>query len=166
MNKRTGLGDAAAFHFLGVEYRDEGLASYKKAFELYKRAAELGSAIAHYELGHAYFVGQVVGKDLERGKYHVKLAAIGGHEGARHVLGTMEGNDCNINRAYKHFIIAARSGYDGSLKQIGLGYKGGHVTKDEYANTLRTYKDTIDSMTSRQRTLATEVHKRQENKFN
>ena len=40
----------------------------------------------------------------------------------------------------KHFMIAAKAGFDLSLKEVGEGYKRGHVTKDEYAQTLRAYK--------------------------
>ena len=37
-----------------------------------------------------------------------------------------------MNQAMKHFMIAAKAGCDDSLKMVGLGYKRGHVTKDEY----------------------------------
>lgn len=63
----------------------------------------------------------------------------------------------NMDRAMKHFMIAARSGMDVSLKEVGEGYKAGHVTKDEYASTLRVYKDAVDEMKSEQRTKA-EIH--------
>ena len=66
--------------------------------------------------------------------HHWKLAAIGGHEAARYNLGVVT---CNNELSMRHFIIAARSGYDIALKKVGEGYKAGHVTKDEYANALR-----------------------------
>ena len=34
-------------------------------------------------------------------------------------------------------MIAARSGNDGSLKEVGTLYKEGYATKDDYANVLR-----------------------------
>jgi len=51
----------------------------------------------------------------------------------------------------KHFIIAARSGEDESLKEVGEGYKDGHVTKENYASTLRAHKECQDRMKSAQR---------------
>ena len=91
---------------------------------------------------------------MKKALYHYELAAMGGHEAARHNLGAMEGQKGNVERAYKHYMIAARSGYDDSLKNVGLGYKHGHVTKDEYANALRAFKDAQDEMKSEQRTKA------------
>ena len=38
-----------------------------------------------------------------------------------------------MDRAMKHFIIAAKSGFGDSLKEVGDGCKAGHVTKAEYA---------------------------------
>jgi len=54
----------------------------------------------------------------------------------------------------KHFMIAARAGCDTSLKEVGEGYKVGHVTKDEYARTLRAYQETSIEMKSTQRSIA------------
>ena len=42
---------------------------------------------------------------------------------------------CRRLESYEHYMIAAKSGYDNSLKAVGVGYKAGHVTKDEYAIT-------------------------------
>jgi hypothetical protein len=53
----------------------------------------------------------------------MKLAAIGGLEMARHNLGTIEMSNGDINRAMKHFIIAAKSGPEKSLKMVGKGTK-------------------------------------------
>lgn len=59
-----------------------------KALELWQwhRAAELGDCRAHFEIGKALFVDG----DMEKAIHHMKLAAIGGHEGARHLLGLNE----------------------------------------------------------------------------
>mmetsp|Transcript_24358 Transcript_24358/g.52525 ORF Transcript_24358/g.52525 Transcript_24358/m.52525 type:complete len:94 (-) Transcript_24358:85-366(-) len=83
--------------------------------------------------------------------HHFGLAAMGGHETARHDLGMLEKKLGKMNRAMKHFMIAASAGNDESLKMIGEGYKGGHVTKDEYEKTLHAYKDSEDEMKSDQR---------------
>ena len=54
----------------------------------------------------------------------------------------------------KHFMIAAKSGYDDALKMIRKGYEDGLVTKDEYAIALRANKDSQDEMKSTQRAIA------------
>ena len=79
---------------------------------------------------------------------------MGGHEFARSALGDVELNRGNVDRALKHYMIAARAGHDLSLKEVSEGYKGGHVTKDEYATTLRAHQDSQTEMRSEQRTKA------------
>ena len=54
----------------------------------------------------------------------------------------------------KHYLIAAKCGYDDGIDLVGRGYKAGLVTKDEYAIALRTYQKTLDEMKSEQRTKA------------
>ena len=63
-----------------------------------------------------------------------------------------------MDRAMKHFMIAAKSGYDKCLKEIGTGYKSGHVTKDDYTKALRAYQVSVNEMKSDQRTKAAEIH--------
>ena len=125
-----------------------------KGFQLLNRAAELGSTNAHDPIAVAYLSqygsGQGV-QNLDKAIHHYKLAAIGGHEGARHNLGTFACKAGNMDRSMKHFMIAARAGYDSSLKEVGIGFRAGHVTKDEYANTLRAYQVSVDEMKSVQR---------------
>ena len=48
----------------------------------------------------------------------------------------------------KHFQIAARAGYQPSLDLVKEGYMAGHVTKDQYANTLREYQKSQDETKS------------------
>ena len=157
LDKRMKLNDVEAFYLMAL-YHNNGRyglpKDHKKAVELWKKAAELGSVCAHSSLSTAYYCGEGVEKDQEIAMHHIKLAAIGGHEAARYTLGVSEGNDGNMDLAMKHFMIAARCGYEDSLKEVGEGYKAGHVTKDEYASTLRTYQNTLHGMKSEQRAKA------------
>ena len=59
-----------------------------------------------------------------------------------------------MDLAQKHWMIAARSGYELSLQKVGEGYKDGFVTKEEYASTLRAYRTSQDEMKSEQREIA------------
>jgi len=160
IKQRMELNDAAAFNELGVNYRVGAMGlpkNNKKAFELWTKAAELGSARAHYSLATAYF-GNGAGLDIQKGIHHLKFAAVGGHEIARHSLGVIEGRGDITGQSMKHFMIAARAGYDESLKKVGEGYKAGHVTKDEYACTLRAYQMSVDEMMkSEGRTIASKL---------
>jgi hypothetical protein len=68
----------------------------------------------------------------------------------------MEAQHLRVGRAMEHFMIAAKSGLDDSLKSVGHGYKHKWVTKDEYASTLRlrAHQRSRDEMKSEQRTKA------------
>ena len=148
--------DPDAFCNLGMLYRDGDMGlpqDINKANELLLKAAELGSCSAQAKIAAAYHKGEAVevDKDYEKGIQHLKLAAIGGHEAARHFLGKMAAEK---RLAMKHFIIAARAGYDNALKKVGEGYKDEHVTKDEYASTLRAHQCIRDEMKSEQRDIA------------
>ena len=154
--KRAKANDHNAFYALGGIYRRGGELSQDmtKAFEMMNKAAELGLPMAHYNIAMAYLSGHGVERDLDKGSRHLKLAAIGGDEVARHKLGVQEARLGNMDRAMKHFMIAARSGYDDALKEIGEGYKAGHLTKDEYASTLRAHQSIRNEMKSEERTRA------------
>ena len=146
---RMELNDAEAFYELGHAYYNgkQGLPQdTKKACELWNQAVEFGSMRAHSSLAAA-----CIGVDKNKAIRHFKHAAIGGDGAARTILGAMEADSGKVDRATKHFMIAARNGNDESLKRIGEGYKAGLVTKDEYASTLRAYKNTQDAMKSVQR---------------
>ena len=94
---------------------------------------------------------------MDKALHHFNLAAIGGHEKARYNLAAME---VNKDRSMKHFIIAARSGLDESLKKVGEGYKAGYVTKEDYASTLRAYQVSVNGMKSEQRKIAATLDSR------
>lgn len=155
LKDRMRLYDAGAFYMLGQAYRygDNGVSKdTKKALELWKQAAQFGSIIAQFRVGLAYDEGEGDEKDMTKAKHHYTLAAIGGHETARDYLGVIEAKHGNMDRAMKHYMIAAKAGFDKSLKEVGEGFKDGCVTKDDYANTLRAYQITVNDMKSVQRT--------------
>ena len=158
IKQRMELNDAAAYNELGINYRVGAMGLPKdsnKAIGLWTKAAELGSARAHYSLANAYLGDE---RDIEKAIHHYKLAAMGGHEVARHSLGVYEYDKDNIGRAMKHLMIAARCGFELSLKVIGEAYKAGHVTKDEYACTLRAHQVSVDEMMkSEGRTIASKL---------
>ncbi len=86
------------------------------ALKYFTEAAALGDADSHYNLSIAYQLGEGVEKDPEKELHHLEEAAIGGHPSARYNLGCIEDENGRMNRAIKHFIIAARLGDDGALE--------------------------------------------------
>ena len=86
--------------------------------------------------------------DNKKAKYYYELAAMGGCLEARNNLGCYEGEAGNYHRAMKHFVIAAKTGYKASMEGVKRGFQMGYVTKDEYAQTLRSYQKWCDEMKS------------------
>ena len=59
-----------------------------------------------------YKDGEGVEKDKKEQIYHLEQAAIAGHPGARYNLGCVGEENGRVERATKHFIIAATSASD------------------------------------------------------
>ena len=153
--KRVELGDAHAFFTLGCYYcygEEDGFPQdYDKAFELFVRAGDLGSADAYNNVGHSYSNGRGVEMDKKKADHYYKLAAIGGEPIARYNLGNNEYCAGNKNRALKHYMIAVEGGKDNALKKIQKLYSNGHATKEDYAQALRVYQAYLSEIKSTQR---------------
>ena len=156
--ERVEVNDPAALQQIGAKCGKEG--DYDKAVEYYTKAAELGDVDAHYTLGVMYYKGKDIEKDEEKGVYHWEKAAIGGHPQARYTLAIIEEGNGNIERAVKHYIIAANLGLEKSMKDLWEYYSDGHITKEELDVTLRGHQAAIDATKSAQRDAA-EVYHRQ-----
>ena len=83
-----------------------------------------------------------------------KLLCIGGHPHARYHLGWHENNNGNVERAVKHWIIAATQGQDESIEALVKGFRQGRVKKEVLAGALRAHKAAVDATKSPQRTAA------------
>jgi hypothetical protein len=147
--KRAETNDPVAMRYMGGKRHVEG--DYSSAFEYSTKAAELGDAYAHYCLSIMYDLGQGVEKDEKKHVYHLEEAAIGGHVEARHNLAVIEGINGRIDRAVKHFIIAANMGLDESLKVLWEYHAKGLVKKEALTATLQTHQDAVDATKSPQR---------------
>ncbi len=158
MKKRVEAGDPQALRRMGTRSYHER--DYDKAVEYWTKAAELEDLDAHYELGAIYFEELWVEEDEEincpflneeRSVYHLERAAIGGHAEARHILGCVEEYNGNIDRAVKHYIIAANLGYEDSMKEVWDFFKSECIAKEDLEATLRTHTAAIDAMKSPER---------------
>ena len=152
MMKRVKANDPAALREMGTILYGEG--DCDAAVEYYMKASKLGDSEAHHLLGCMYWRGEGVEKDEEKAVYRMEQAAIGGHPSARHNLGEYEWKAGRMDRAVKHFIIAANLGREDSMKTLWKHYSKGNITKEDLEVTLRTHKAAIDAMKSPQREAA------------
>ena len=155
LNIRMELGDSNAFTQMGglCLNGDIGLKKdEKKALELFLRAADLGSADAHYNIANAYYEGSCgVEKDPNREMHHYQQAAIGGCAMARHIIGFTEANAGNIDRAIKHWMLSVSSGIEMSLDSIRTLFMKGLASKCEYETALREYQAYVEEVKSFER---------------
>ncbi len=157
--KRVKANDPVALCETGKRCFDEG--DYEGGIQYYVKAAALGYADAHYNLSCMYHEGRGVEKDLKKKVYHLEEAAIGGHHLARYNLGCVENASRRIDRAGKHFIIAAKLGHDDALEHVKEGFQMGIVSKEDYEAALRGHQAAVDATKSQQRDAAAEYYKRQ-----
>mmetsp|Transcript_12335 Transcript_12335/g.20317 ORF Transcript_12335/g.20317 Transcript_12335/m.20317 type:complete len:298 (-) Transcript_12335:145-1038(-) len=152
MMKRIEANDPFATFQEGVDQYENG--NYEKAFEWYTKAAELGSVDAHFHLACLYHFGHGIEKNEGNKTHHLEEAAISGHPMARRNLGLHDKNNGNMERAVKHFIIAATLGLDDAIKALMQAFKRGHVSKEDLAAALRAHQDAVDETKSPLRELA------------
>ena len=110
--------------------------------------------MGYNDVGVLYIQGRGVERDENKAKYYYELAAMGGNTMARLNLGCVEGSAGNMNRAMKHWMISARAGDDGSLKEIQDGFVNGNAKKDDFETALRAHQTSKDEMKSEQREAA------------
>jgi len=121
LTKRVEAGDAEAMYSLGNWYHTgmyDFPQDHTKALELFHRAAKLGHANAYFYIGWAYQFSKGVERDEKKAQHYVELAAIGGSEETRYYLGVGEKMKGNMDRALKHFMIAAKTGHRESVEEI------------------------------------------------
>ena len=154
LKKRIKVGDALGMFNLGYYYYEGtfGLTQDRaKALELWQQAGELGCAEAYNNIGYAYRNGRGVERDEKKAKDYYELAAMEGSVYARHNLGYTEGRAGNLDRAMKHWLVAAGSGYNDSVKNMQQHYIDGDATKEDYSKALRAYQAYLDEIKSDQR---------------
>ena len=156
LRKRVEANDSVAMYVLGTYY-DQGrgglLQDRKKANELFARAAGLGSNYAHFSLGGYYFEegGGDVKKASKKSKFHYEAAAMAGHEVARYYVGGLEIESGNMERAVKHWIIAASAGHCKAMNALTTLFKRGVVSRDRIDSTLTAYNNSCVEMRSEAR---------------
>eukprot|EP00984_Skeletonema_dohrnii_P015126 scaffold6484_cov114-Skeletonema_dohrnii-CCMP3373.AAC.3 len=155
--KRVKANDPVAMVQMSLRRKEAG--DYVTAFRYLSKAAELGDAGAHFELS-IFYEGQCVEKDVKKELYHLEQAAIGGDAIARYNLGCEEEENDMMDRAIKHWIIAAKLGHDDSLDNLKVCFRGGLVSKEDFAAALRAHQAAVEATKSPQREAAEEAQKK------
>jgi TPR repeat protein len=148
--KRVEANDAGAMYVLGNNYfhgQLDLLQDREKAMELMTQAAELGSSIAHLNLGAYYHKGG----DSKKEKFYYEAAAMAGNEVARYNLGCNENESGNMERAVKHWTIGESVGCYRSMYNMLVTFKGGFVSRDAIDSTLAAYNNSCAEMRSEAR---------------
>ena len=158
LKKRMQVNDICAIFSSGCGY-SLGMYGFSrnniKALELWHRAGELGHPQAYLNIGASYYNGDTgVQRDMKKAQYYFGLAAKRGDLDARYNLGLTEEEteeDFAIDRALKHYMIAASGGHSGSLRKIKHLFTDGYATKDDYGTALRAHQSYLDEVRSKQR---------------
>ena len=150
MMRRVAANDAASIYMLAGSYR-HGLNGFQqdqtRAMELFTKSAELGSSKAHNNLADIYHDGG----NLKKTKFHHEAAAMAGHEEARCIIGIFEYNSGNVERAVKHWTIAASSGDYVAMHELRVGFEKGYVSRESIDSTLIAYNASCAEMRSEAR---------------
>jgi TPR repeat protein len=125
-----------------------------KAIELFTRAADLGSSVAHYNLAEIYHKGG----NMKKAKFHYEAAAMAGHEVARCNLGMMEAQSRNMERAIKHWTIAASAGEYNAMHVLRTEYEKGCVRRELINTSLIAYNNSCAEMRSEARDAYIRLH--------
>ena len=78
------------------------------------------------------------------------MSAMGGHSICRHNVANTDISNGHIDRAIKHYLIAASDGFEPSLKALQKAYRLGIAQKEDYAKALRAYQAYVGATTSTQ----------------
>ena len=124
------------------KWQDDG--NYKKAFELYQKAADMGSMDAVAGLGWCYYNGNGVEKDLEKALEYNSEAADAGVARAQNNLGLMyddgEGVNKNKVKAAELYRLAANKGDANAQCNLGFMYEDGVGVPQDFAQAVEWYR--------------------------
>ena len=132
----------------------------KKAFKELMESADLGNRDACCLIARSYFEGDCVERDMNLAKYWYQIAAVRGCSASRVELASFDLEEKDPESAVRHLMISCRQGNDDGLDLLGRLYRRGlkrknpFVTKDQYAEALRSHKKFSDSLKSKSREAA------------
>ncbi|MBP9693650.1 MAG: sel1 repeat family protein [Alphaproteobacteria bacterium] len=120
----------------------------KRAFILFKLAADKGYAVAQSILGTMYYSGDGVKQNLVEAARYFNLAVAQDDANAQYNLGAMyhagEGVEQNLSEAFRLVKLAAAQGDVQAQYMIGTMYQTGRGVKRDFRKAARYYKKAAD----------------------
>jgi hypothetical protein len=154
---RVEANDAIAMGMLASYYNHGQIGlqqDHNTVIELWTQSAHLGCSKAHISLSHEYNQQG----DMKKAKFHLKAAAMAGHEVARLNLGCTEFKSGDRERAVKHWTVAASAGEYMSMQFLLGEFKQGFVSRAIIDATLTAYNTSCAEMRSDSRDAAIHLH--------
>ena len=155
LEKRVEKNDALATYRFARAYRDgaHGLQiDATKYVKLVKRAADLGSMEACFDLAGLYCRGDWgVARDYVKMGQYDKIAAKLGEYRARCSLGAAALVAGDIPLAHRHWMISVACGHDDSLDRFRTEMLEGRITEQKYSEIKSIHKSGKEEMESTER---------------
>lgn len=139
ISRASELNDPSALGFLASGYSDSEPA---KAYGLWRRAAEIGDALAQYNVGNylRFGIGGVARNDFEAFSWYRRAADQGFME-AQYSLGQSYqsgiGTTMNYSEAMRWFKIAAERGLAEAQERVAYMYLEGQGVTQDYAEAAK-----------------------------
>ena len=88
---------------------------------------------------------------MKKAKFHAEAAAMAGHEVARFNVGIIEAKSGNMERAVKHWTIAASAGESYAMHKLRTRVEKGAVSRESLDSSLSAYNNSCVKMRSKAR---------------
>lgn len=135
-----------ALYETAMTLRDRG--EDKASFCWLKKAARIGYAPAHYELGNFYYIGYGIEANMSEAFHYYQCAALQGHADAANNLADMylngESTDVDEQQALKWFFEAADRGIAEAMFTLGLMHEKGLGTAVDTERAYQFYKQSAE----------------------
>ena len=95
---------------------------------------------------------------MKKAKFHYEAAAMAGDEVARSNLGCMEAQSGNMERAVKHWTIAASAGEYNAMHNLLIAFNQVSTSRATIDTTLAAYNNSCAEMRSDARDAAIRVY--------
>lgn len=145
---RADSGDASAMHSIAYTYyisRDGVDKDLQKAFEYYKKAAELGLAKSQNQIGAMYENGEGVERDLDEAVFWYKKASEQNFAIAQLNLGKFYQRQKEIKQAFHWYKKAAENGNPEGQSRLGEMYEYEEGIEKNLDEAFRWYKKAAEN---------------------
>ena len=89
--------------------------------------------------------------DMKKAKFHLEAGAMAGNKVARNNIGILEYVAGNMDRAIKHWIIAASAGEYNAMYNLLVSLKEGSISRESMDSTLAAYNSSCAETRSESR---------------